>query len=761
MRTKMIAGGKEMPVASRLRASIVSVLSAGALLAASSAADPRRPNRIEDFLKRGVEDYFTIVDNVDAGNPVGIFEDLLKRDPGNPSYHYGLGLALKSRDDFPGARACFRRSVELGAGFWEPFGELLAACQTEAEIIREREFFEERRRLASNDPLFLQASGVVRFLLSDYEESFRDLTEARRLFRARGDRAGEARCLLHLSDTCIYLNDYPAARRMAEEGEAAARATGRAILEAECLERQSFIAHDLGDIRRAVDLCDRAMGVARRTGNRAFETLCTRTRGVICLEQGRFSEARECLDKSLRDYRRSRNVRLQDVSLYWMTLLHKERGDFAEALDCARRALVLSRAIGFKTAEAFHLTAIADIHRSLGNYDRALEFNAQALRITDRYIGKWSREECLNSIGFIHAEQGVLPRALEYFEKALAYIRKIGHLREEEKCLYNVGCAHLRLGHDEEAGRYLGESLARARATGRKAVEALAWDRLGDLALAQGRLEDARGAYGNAAALGRAIGLPQAVWEACAGLGSVFARQGDLREAIASYKRAVGEIENVRSRFLQTDLSAGFFQSKVPVYERLVGLLYERARASASDEGLAECFEYVERAKARAFLDDLEQAKVGIRALHLSPEMTEELEGVSKRISRIFSAMTGRALDVAGRDALTAELDKAEDEYEFLMGTAAREDPSSLKRLSISPSGAREVRDKTRGSGAVLLEYFVAEDRLYMFAVGPAGLVARRFDVAESRTIFQLVRNYVGLLASRTIDGEDCRFAGQ
>jgi CHAT domain-containing protein/Tfp pilus assembly protein PilF len=689
------------------------------------------------------------------------FDGLIARGPDNPYFYYGKGLALKSQKKFVQSRRFFRLAIELGAAFWEPYGELLTIYQNEGEILEDRASFESMSRRARENPYLIQALGVSDFLLSEYEAALRNLREALRLHRLKSGPASEAKCLLQLSDVYMYLNDYGNCRRAAEEGERAARNAGRRDYEAECLERQAFVATDLGDVKGALSLCNKALEYARAIGLESLETLCDRTLGVIFYEQGRLTQAEEYLDKSLNRYRETRNLRLQDVSLYWLTLLHRDRGNFTQALDCARQALAISRRIGFKTGEAFHLTAIADIQRALGNYERALEFCSLALKVTERYVGKWSREECLNTLGFIYAEQGRFDEALRFFQEALVYIRKIGHLREEEKCLYNVGCALMRLGRPDTAARWLRESLARARQTGKKAVEALAANRLGDLALELGDTGSARRFYGFASGVGNEIGLPQAVWEAYAGMGALSVRLKAPGSAIEFYKKAVEEIEGVRSRFLHRELSIGFFQSKVPIYERLVGLLYERALLTDSQADLCECFSFAERGKARAFLDDLEQARAGFQALHLSAAKTEEIEGASKKISHIFSVLTSQVLDAGSREALRSDLDKAEDDYEFLIESVIRENPESFHRLCLTPCGVRDIQKKLSDAGAFLVEYFVAEERLYLFGIQPGGISVHRFGPEESGVLFELIKNYVRLLSSRAIGAEDFRFAGE
>ena len=686
-------------------------------------------------------------------------ERLLREHPGNVYYHYGLGVAYQKQNKFALAHEHLRKSISLGGDFREVYGELVNCYLTKKDIEDTAAFLRSRLNESPDNPFLHQAIGLVHYYSSEYQEAHASLEKARVMFHEKGARGDEGRCLLSLSDVFTYLNDYPGAFREAQTGLRISRETGDRILEIQCLERSAFVWTDLGKDAQAYEACQQALTLARETVCRQLEVRCLQTLGVIFLERGDLAKAQKFLSQALAYYQQTSALRNQDVCLYWLTLVHKDKGDYSQAMACANEALRISRQIAFKTGEAFYLTTIGDIYLSLGNYERALEFNQDALRIAERYIGKWSREECLNTIGFVYLELQDYARAMTYFKEALEYIRKIGHRREEARCLYNIGFAYFKLGDLPNALEFFSKSLSAAILAGKKIIQAQNYNRLGDLYREQGSWEKSKASYTLAQGVGREIGQPNAVWEAYAGLGALFAVQKEIPRAIENYKNAIGIIEDLRVQLLFREYSSGYFKSKIPIYEALVNLLFEGYEKKASVETLEECLYYAEKAKARSFLDDLQKAKVD--GTSLPREKMDELEQISRKISRLSSEFNDASPSPADRAELRERPGKAEDDYQLVTGAARAENSNYSRVVSSEPCRLPEIRRKLLDGETGIVEYFVGEENIYIFFITAGDLSVRRLTPPESRRTLRLVSNFIGLLSSKEITNSDIVPAGR
>ena len=686
-------------------------------------------------------------------------ERLLRQDPENVYFHYGLGVAHQRQNSLALAREHLKKSISLGGDFGDVFRELVDAYRTKQDIEDTAAFLRARLEGSPDNAFLHQAIGRVHYYSSEYQDARASLEKARAMFREKGVRGEEGQCLLYLSDVFTYLNDYPGALRSAQAGLRISLETKDRILEIQCLERSAFVWTDLGKDVEAREACQKALTLAREAACRELEILCLRTLGVISLEKGDLATAQDLLSQALEYYRQTAAVRSQDICLYWLTLLHKDKGDYSQAMACATEALRISREIDFKTGEAFHLTTIGDIYLALGDYERALEYNKDALGLAEQYIGKWSREECLNTIGMVYIELREYGRAMEYFQGALEYIRKIGHRREEARCLYNIGVAHFKLGDFPKALTYFTDSLSAASLAGKRVIQAQNYNRLGDLYRELGSWERSKDSYSMAQGVGREIGQPTAIWEAFAGLGALYAACGEFPPAIESYKKAIGIIEDLRVQLLLREYSSGFFESKISIYEALVDLLYEGHEQRPSAETLEECLYYAEKAKARSFLDDLQKAKVDFTSL--PRDQADELEQMSRRISRLSSEFNDDALGPADRAALRERLGKAEDDYQLFIEKVRAENPLYSRAVSSEPCRLPEIRAKLLNGETGIVEYFVGEENIYIFFITAANLSVRRITPPESPRILRLVKNYILLLSSREIENSDIVPAGR
>lgn len=692
---------------------------------------------------------------------IQFFQELKEDNPNNFYYLYGLGLAYKYGKNYPRAKENLEKSISLGADFWEVYEELIPYCEDKEELENEIVFFGEKIKQYPENFYLYQGLGYLHFWLDDYGPSLKYFQQALRLQKRRRNREAEAKCLYYLAYLYMYLNNYPQSYESIEHSIKISREIEDRYCEAQSLELLSFIHLDSGDYDRAFELCSSAFSISKEISNKKLKMQCLRTLGIIHMEKGNFSKAQEYIEKSSIFYKDLCERQRLGICLYWMTILHQEKGDFSKALECSKQGLQIAQQLGFKTGEAFHLAAMGDIYFSLGNYEKALKFNKQALVISETYIGKWSREECFNTIGYVYLEMKQNQKALEYFKQALNYIRRIGHKREEAGCLYNIGFAYFKMDNYPEALNYFLKSLQHADQSGKKAIKGINFNRLGDLYSQMHDCLKSEQYYSKALGIGKEIGHPNIIWEAYSGLGTIFACRKRYEEAVDYYKKAIEVIEGLRSQILVTEYSSGFFKSKISIYEQLVNLLYELHRLNPTGGYGQDCYYFAEKAEARAFLDDLQEARIDFGTFPSSPEQKDEIEGLSRKISHVLTDLNSSRLSRKERIALWNELEKTEDELQRLIEIVRREHSNYTNTVYLEPLRFEAVKNTLLDEKTGMIEYFVGEQNIFIFFCSQAGLSIHRLSSDVSRSTINLVKNYVKLLSSRHFTGSDCEIAGK
>jgi CHAT domain-containing protein/Tfp pilus assembly protein PilF len=689
------------------------------------------------------------------------FDVRLNEQPDNPYFLYGRGAVAKLSGDYKGAVRNLEAGIRADACFWDIFEEVIPYYRTKQELLRAVVLLEEEIARNPENSFLHQGLSFIHFWLDDYGTSERSLRQALKLQEAAGDGRAQAACLYDLANLNMYLNLYGRARQDIKRSIRLAAECGDVPYELRGLELLGFLMIDQGDIRNALEMMRSVYDRARELRDPEIEMLCSRTLGVAYLETGDLGAAEDCLSRAASWYKRTGEDRRLGVVQYWQSLLYKQLGDFSRALDIARQGLAISQKEGFRTAEAFHLSEIGDLYHSLGHYNKALSYNKKALLISQNYIGKWSRVACLNSIGAVYMETARYREALEYFKLALNYVRQIAHNREEACCLYNIGLAYIKLGDEDRAFEYFTRSRREAEQSGKKAALGLADIRLGDLALSRNDLKAAERMYQSALEIGSETGQPAVCWQAYAGHGDLAAHRDRILKAADYYRRAVAVIEDQRNHIMEREHSAGFFQSKLGIYENLVNLYYE-LHAGNPDEGYDwECFNFAEKAKSRAFLDDLRAARIDPHTFSGTPESSRKIHALSQEVSRILTELSGTGLDRARCEELWESLEQTEEDLQVAVEAVGRIRPDLAMQLRSEPSGIRAIRERVLEPGTALIEFLVGEQHLFIFYLTRGRLAFHRLDKAETQTILEVARNYSHLLSSPRMTSADCAAAGR
>ncbi len=684
---------------------------------------------------------------------------LAKADAANPYYVWGLGLCQRARRNYLKAMAFFEDALRLGGDFWEGYEKLIDYCQYKGDLEKIRDLLAARPSAGKSAPL-QAALGLIAFRLSDYAEARSRCEKSLALYRKSGDLRGEAWSLCQLSDAAYYLNEYDLSLRLAADALRVARSGGAVEEEIDTLYLESFVRLSFGSYDHALRLANQALALCDGDCDPVRKQLLNNALANIYLERGDLGKAQELLESTLAYFTDADELFYQMKCHYWLSVVLYEKGEYIRALASARKALDLSRQLGFRTGDVFHLTSLADISLSLGNDSKSLQYSRDALALAGGKVGKWSEEKSLNTIGHIYLKKGRSREALGYFLQALDFIRRIGHRREEPKCLYNVGFAYLKMGDGKAAAEYLGECLTAAGRQGNRIIRAFCANALGELALGRGDAAGAVSRYGEALKLGQEMAHPVIMIDAYAGMGAAREAAGAPAQALASYEHAVAIIEDLRGQLRFREYSAGFFENKVRVYEDLMDL-YARLDAETPGRGYdRECFYFAEKARARAFLDDMRSAEVAPRSDSVTQSLQYEIDILSHRASKIITNLYSSDLDDVQRAGLRQELAVTEEGLQTAWADYARLADAGGSRVAPSPR-CEDVQTTLLDDKTALVEYFVGGKTVFMFLVTKGNLSVRRVPAAGFRATLTQAENYRNLLSMRDETGFAGREAGE
>ncbi|MFQ6118795.1 MAG: tetratricopeptide repeat protein, partial [Methanosarcinales archaeon] len=677
------------------------------------------------------------------------FQELISKDPNNTYFYYGSGLCYKEQEDYNKAIENFKRCIELKANFADVYKELVDCYQKKKAFSELIDYFEKNIKINPINPGLYYGLGYIYSKLHNYNKALEYYEHDLKIVKEIGDRRGEIRGFGNIAIIYWYLGNPSKALRYFEQGLKIAEEIGDKLNEGKNLHNISIIYEKLDDYLKALEYYERALKIFREISDKKAEGTCLNNIGVVYRKSDNYSKALEYYEQALIINREIGNKKVEGVCLNNIGIVYKGLGNYSKALEYYEQALKIDREIGNKRSEGICLNNIGLAYWDLGNYSRALEYYEQALKI-DREIGyRWAEAQCLSNIGIIYENVGNYSKALEYYEQALKIDREIGNKMSEGISLYNMGHAYKNLGNYFKALEYHEQGLKIAQGIGSKYIEGCTLNGVGDIYYY--KLKDySKSAefYLNALAIGQEIGRSDILWDAHYGLASVYEKQEKFSQALKHYKKAIEIIEGIRAQLQLGEWKAGFLKSKIEIYESLINLLLKLHQQNPSKGYDKEAFYFTEKAKARAFLDSLQEAKIDFKA-NLTTELREQERKISKEISQILTHLQEPNLSQEKREELFKELEKAEDDYKSLIAKTRRENPEYASIIYPDPYKVKEVQDKLLDNRTALIEYFIGEENSFGFLVTKDNLFIE--SMLESKSLTEMVNNYIPYLTLKDV----------
>jgi len=577
--------------------------------------------------------------------------------------------------------------------------------------------------------------GLGQLLANRHAEAARSLGRAESIWRGVGDRFGLAKVLHQIGRARRYLGDTRGALAAFAESAALSRATGQACSEALTLYAEARLEDDTGDLPAALADYGTALAIFKAQDDRLGEALVLDALGGIRQRQGRAANALDAFTRALALARGLDNANLEAEALDHLGALRARLGQLYPAVDAFAEAVERYRAAGNPASEGLARADLGELLVDLGEAD-------EGGRLLDDAVGLLRDPRDQARVRLLLArlagQRGDAAGALALAGEALSASRAMEHPEGEAKALSVLGFLHLGRGEPAAARDELGRSLALAERVGSLAAQAEALRGLGQAAAALGDLAASDGSFGRALPIARQLkdtGAETCILEEMA---RARRARGDLDGAREAIESALAGIESLHARVAGDHLRVSHLAAQREAYEIEVDVLERLDRARPAAGLAARAFETAERARARGMLDFLMQARVDLR--EGNPELAREEERLRLELNA-RSARRAELLAEPGKAAEAAALDSQ------IAGLAASYEIAEARLAASSPGYAglgqpevrlAELQREVLDGDTVLLEYFLAEPRSYLWEVTSGSL--RSFELPGRERIEALAR---------------------
>jgi CHAT domain-containing protein/Tfp pilus assembly protein PilF len=488
---------------------------------------------------------------------------------------------------------------------------------------------------------------------------------------------------------------------------------------------------DLNNYQKSKESFEKAIFISRKSGSKEHEVKCLRQLSLTYEDENNLKEFlhlnQVALKIALSVNLKNENGRcLINIGNYY-----RKMANYSEALNYYDKALNITRNLKSMKDESICLNNIGIVYQDLGDYERALKYLKYALEIDQYLKDSINISMDLNNIGTTFRAKGIvsgcqedLYKSLFYFNKCLKLSMNSMFMKDRKKifkiievqALNNIGTVLNDLKNLNGAQEYLLLGYKKALEIRDFEVIGMSLVNLGFVYLSQGNYKESIKSFKNAIKLAKEMSNSQILWEAYFGIGQCYEKKNIYYLSVKFYKKAIDIIDLIRSQILLDSYKVGFARNKLKVYESIINLLYKLSIENPSIEIEKEIFHIAERAKARAFLDNLAHSKINVRK-NLDPKLKNSKNEISDRISLIRQQLFNSVLSERRRKELLFELQREEYKYMSLISKAKLDEPEISNLVSLEPCKVEHIQGQLLNENTALIEYFLGENQSIMFLI--------------------------------------------
>jgi len=501
--------------------------------------------------------------------------------------------------------------------------------------------------------------------------------------------------------------------------------------ELKCLRQMSLNYYQTKMFDEFSSFNEKALQIARRINHKREESRCLNNIGVCFYANNRYSKALTYYGQALSilDENTESDIDLSSV-LNNIGAIYRELGEYEKAIAHIKRALEIDRSLNDYEGMAVELGNLAATYRRKATYSKnpndiylCLMFNIESLEIARKTKNLRNEIEAMNNIGLAYTAYRNYGQALKYFRCAIKEAMAIGYFSEACNVYANMGFALINKKDYGEAESCFRNGLELVLKTERYDV----------------------------------------LWEIYFGLGECLEKVGRYDAAIVCYGKSIDTIDFMRRFLALEDYKAGFIRDKMKAYEALLYLLCDRKEKEKTLKYDREIFEVVEKAKARAFLEELGR----VDRSDSNPDDQEYRSQdayLSRKISLTISELIRPDLGEVQRQKLLARLELEEDEHTSLLNRMKTEAAECSGIASPQVISADRIQEQHLDESSAILEYYLGEKKSFGILITRNSFVLRvlpsRGEIENSlRAYLKMIStppvgSFQGIPAARRIYGQ-------
>lgn len=510
-----------------------------------------------------------------------------------------------------------------------------------------------------------------------------------------------------------------------------------------------------GDRQKSIDCFNIAIEISSKEGLQNFIAKCLRQMSISYWELGNFKMFFSLNEKAFKIALEMNQRREQCMSLINIGIYYRKINDYSKSLNHYEKALELSINLDNQYNVSACLNNIGNIYKDIGNFIKSINYLKQALQI-DRQLGnKKNISIDLNNLGetlrsAYHSSNDLahLNKALEYFFECLNISQEINNQIINVRVLNNIGTVKADMKDYYEALKYFEKAFNNANLINDKETMGMALNNKGIVYYHLGDYENSTRCYQRAIDLALRIEGNHILWEAYLEIAKTLQKQKNYLGALSNYKNSISVIEDIRSNIKLENHKASYFgtNKRIEAYHNVIHLLVNLYQNSKNFKYKSDAFSYMERAKARAFLDRIELSQIDI-SQGVNLRLLNREKEIMKDISKLHTSNLNANDESEFSDALQFQLKELENKLESLRLEIRTQSPSYANLKYPEIINLETTQSKFGRRGIAIFEYIVGKEQSYAFVITKKDI--KVFPLPNKDEITSKIKSYLKCITDR------------
>jgi len=488
----------------------------------------------------------------------------------------------------------------------------------------------------------------------------------------------------------------------------------------------SILSINMGEYSKAIGFVKQAIDNDSRMSKKHLLALDYNLMSTILDSVGYYSEALEYANKAIQIHQSSMDPKkMQWIGSDFQRIgqIYKNMGQYSESIDYFEKALRIHKAhLNMKgTADCF--VGLGETFIKLGDYEKAVDQFNKAMKIVSKDVHPDVLVEVYNGMGIARSYLDQDELALINLNNAYDLAKALKNMGRVSKIGLTLAIVRKQSGNYEDALNIALESYEIAKKMGSMDIVNNMLI-LADIHTARNNVVEAQKYLKLAESILKDLNKPELKWYYHKIMGDAASQEGKSDVAISEYKKSIDTIEDIRSSLKIDSFKSGFVGNKIEIYEDIVGLFI---KTGSIRQGL----EYVERAKARAFVDLMGQAKLlsnkkidSDKLLEKERELRSQIAALQKGTDQVAQLKNnqGNRNQIIAYDTQIKQLMRDHQDVSIEL---ERKNPKLASIVTINTASVQEIQSLL-GRNQTMVEYFVAKEKTFIFTV-----TKDRINVAE------------------------------